>query len=73
MAGSARRRRGSLLLNYFFTPPLYTFTIAERENVLALVVFVAVAVAVSAVVDLAARRTRQAARGQRRGVRRWPP
>ena len=51
----------SLLLNYFFTPPLYAFTIAERENLLALLVFVAVAVAVSAVVDLAARRTRQAA------------
>ena len=53
---------GSLLLNYFFTPPVYTWTIAERENVLALVVFVAVAAAVSAVVDLAARRTREAAR-----------
>ncbi len=53
---------GSLLLNFFFTPPLYTWTIAERENILALAVFVAVAAAVSAVVDLAARRTRQAAR-----------
>ncbi|MGI8329292.1 DUF4118 domain-containing protein [Actinomadura scrupuli] len=53
---------GSLLLNYYFTPPLHEFTIAERENVLALVVFLAVAAAVSAVVDLAARRTRQAAR-----------
>jgi two-component system sensor histidine kinase KdpD len=52
---------GSLLLNYYFTPPLYRFTISERENFLALVVFLAVAVAVSAVVDLAARRTRQAA------------
>ena len=51
----------SLLLNYFFTPPLYAFTIAERENLLALIVFVAVAVAVSAAVDMAARRTRQAA------------
>jgi two-component system sensor histidine kinase KdpD len=53
---------GSLLLNYFFTPPVYTFTIAERENVLALVVFIIIGVAVSAVVDLAARRTREAAR-----------
>ncbi|MCW2886548.1 MAG: histidine kinase [Streptosporangiaceae bacterium] len=52
---------GSLLLNYYFSPPLYQFAIAERENVLALVVFLAVAAAVSAVVDLAARRTRQAA------------
>ncbi|HET8682584.1 MAG TPA: DUF4118 domain-containing protein [Micromonosporaceae bacterium] len=53
---------GFLLLNYFFTPPLHTWTIAERENVLALAVFVVIAVSVSAVVDIAARRTRQAAR-----------
>jgi len=52
----------SLLLNFYFIPPLYTFTIEQPNNVLALIVFVAVAVAVSAVVDLAARRTRQAAR-----------
>src|SRR5262245_5319526 len=49
-----------LLLNYYFTPPLYEFTVAERENVLALVVFLAIAVAVSATVDQAARRTREA-------------
>ena len=53
---------GSLLLNYYFTPPLHTFTIAETNNTLALAVFVVVAVLVSSVVDLAARRTRQAAR-----------
>ena len=53
---------GSLLLNYYFTPPFYRFTIAERENVLALAAFVVVGAAVSAVVDLAARRTREAAR-----------
>lgn len=53
---------GSLLLNYFFTPPLRTFTIAQRENVLALAVFILVGASVSAVVDLAARRTREAAR-----------
>ncbi|MEU8075352.1 sensor histidine kinase KdpD [Catellatospora citrea] len=52
----------SVLLNFFFTPPVHTFTIAERENVLALAVFILVAAAVSAVVDLAARRTREAAR-----------
>ncbi|NUT38310.1 MAG: sensor histidine kinase KdpD, partial [Hamadaea sp.] len=55
---------GFLLLNYFFTPPLYEWTIAERENLLALLVFVFVAVAVSATVDLAARRTREAARAR---------
>jgi two-component system sensor histidine kinase KdpD len=53
---------GSLLLNYYFTPPLHTFTISERNNVLALGVFIIVAALVSSVVDLAARRTRQAAR-----------
>ena len=53
---------GSLLLNYFFAPPLHRFTIRETNNVLALGVFVVVAVLVSSVVDLAARRTRQAAR-----------
>jgi two-component system, OmpR family, sensor histidine kinase KdpD len=53
---------GSLLLNYYFTPPIYRFTIAEWENALALAAFVLVGGAVSAVVDLAARRTREAAR-----------
>jgi len=53
---------GSLLLNYYFTPPIHRFTISETNNVLALVVFVAVGLVVSTVVDAAARRTRQAAR-----------
>ncbi|WP_229402134.1 sensor histidine kinase [Micromonospora okii] len=53
---------GSLLLNWFFTPPFRTLTIAEGDNLLALGVFVVVAVAVSGVVDVAARRTREAAR-----------
>src|SRR5215469_11816596 len=53
---------GSLFLNYYFTPPLYTFTIAQVNNALALIIFVAVGVVVSRVVDTAARRTKQAAR-----------
>ncbi|MER5326740.1 sensor histidine kinase, partial [Streptosporangium roseum] len=53
---------GSLLLNYFFTPPVHTLTISDPENLFALVVFVLVAVAVSGIVDVAARRTREAAR-----------
>jgi two-component system sensor histidine kinase KdpD len=52
---------GSLLLNFYFTPPIHRFTIDHQENVLALVVFLAVAVAVSATVDRAARRSREAA------------
>ena len=38
---------GSLLLNYYFTPPVHQFTIAEANNWLALGVFVAVGLAVS--------------------------
>ncbi|HEY1974325.1 MAG TPA: DUF4118 domain-containing protein, partial [Pseudonocardia sp.] len=55
---------GGLLLNYFLTPPLYTFTIADRENVITLVAMVVVAVAVALVVDRAARRADQAARAR---------
>ena len=53
---------GSLLLNYYFTPPIHKWTIAEANNVVALGAFVVVALLVSSVVDLAARRTKQAAR-----------
>ena len=52
----------SLLLNYYFTPPIHQWTIAEANNALALGVFVAVGLVVSWVVDIAARRTKQAAR-----------
>ena len=55
---------GALLLNYFLTPPVHSFTIAERENVITLVVMVMVAVAVALVVDRAARRAEQAARAR---------
>ncbi|MEE1670232.1 sensor histidine kinase KdpD [Streptomyces sp. WAC07094] len=53
---------GSLLLNWFFTPPVHTLTIADPENIVAIVIFVGVALSVASVVDLAARRTHQAAR-----------
>ena len=52
----------SLLLNYYFTPPIHRWTIAERDNVIALIAFILVAATVSGVVDLAARRSQQAAR-----------
>ena len=52
----------SLLLNYYFAPPLHTFTISEPSNILALVIFLLIAVLVSQVVDLAARRSVLAAR-----------
>ena len=52
----------SLLLNWYFTQPLHTLTIAEPRNMLALLLFVTVAVTVSSVVHLAARRQVLAAR-----------
>jgi two-component system, OmpR family, sensor histidine kinase KdpD len=51
----------SLLLNYYFIHPLHRWTIAERNNALALAVFIAVGGIVATVVDLAARRTSEAA------------
>ncbi|GAA3474134.1 DUF4118 domain-containing protein [Nonomuraea roseola] len=53
---------GFALLNWFFTAPVHTLTISAPENLLALVIFVLVAAMVSTVVDLAARRTREASR-----------
>ncbi|HEU5332700.1 MAG TPA: ATP-binding protein [Actinocrinis sp.] len=52
---------GSLLLNYFFIPPVHTFTIGQANNVIALVAFAVVALTVASVVDLAIRQTRRAA------------
>lgn len=46
----------SQLLNYYFTPPLHTFAIDKRDHLLALGVFVLVALAVSVLVEQAARR-----------------
>lgn len=48
------------LLNFFFTPPLRTLTIADPENAFAIAIFIVVGIAVASVVDLAARRTAQA-------------
>ncbi|GHB71116.1 sensor histidine kinase [Streptomyces cirratus] len=53
---------GSLLLNYYFAPPLHRLTISDPKNIVAISVFFGVAVAVASVVDTAARRTQQAAR-----------
>ncbi|MGW7458452.1 DUF4118 domain-containing protein [Streptomyces sp. NPDC054797] len=53
---------GSLLLNYYFAPPLHRFTVSDPRNIVAISVFFGIAVSVASVVDLAARRTHQAAR-----------
>ena len=55
---------GSLLLNWFFTPPFGTLTIDRPEQAFSLVVFVLVAVSVASVVDQAARQSQQAARAR---------
>jgi two-component system sensor histidine kinase KdpD len=55
---------GSLVANWFFTPPEGTLTIAQPANAFALAISVVMAVAVSTVVHLAAQRRREAARSQ---------
>jgi two-component system, OmpR family, sensor histidine kinase KdpD len=53
---------GSLFLNYYFTPPLYTFTISDPNNALAIAAFLVMAATVASIVDFAARRSKLAAR-----------
>jgi two-component system sensor histidine kinase KdpD len=55
---------GTLVLNWFFTPPFGTLWIDSSEQVVVLVVFLVVAAAVSWVVGVAARRTAEAARAR---------
>ncbi|HSN07000.1 MAG TPA: sensor histidine kinase KdpD [Candidatus Angelobacter sp.] len=52
----------SLLANFFFVPPVGTFTISEPENAFAIVVFVLVAGVVATIVDRSASRAAVAAR-----------
>jgi two-component system sensor histidine kinase KdpD len=48
----------ALCLNYFFLPPLYTFTIADPRNVFALFAFLAAAILIGRLSSLARQRTR---------------
>lgn len=52
----------NLLINFFFVPPYHTFRVASGDNVITLVVSVAVAITVSVAMDLAARQRAEAAR-----------
>ncbi|WP_284988922.1 ATP-binding protein [Arthrobacter sp. efr-133-TYG-120] len=54
----------SLLVNFFSIPPVGTLTISDPENIIALLVFVGVSAAVAAVVDVSARRSKEAARAR---------
>jgi two-component system sensor histidine kinase KdpD len=49
-----------LLTNWYFTPPIHTFTIEDPENIAALVVFVVSALAASVLVDRIGTRSREA-------------
>jgi two-component system, OmpR family, sensor histidine kinase KdpD len=55
---------GFLLLNWFFAPPIHTFTISNGRDALALVSFLVVAGVISALVDLATRRRDDALRAR---------
>src|SRR5262245_61667147 len=54
----------ALLLNFFFINPLYTLSVADPVAVLALLLFLVVAVSVASVVELAERRRTEASRAQ---------
>jgi two-component system, OmpR family, sensor histidine kinase KdpD len=56
---------GALLLNYFFIPPVHTLDVASGADLCALLVFTLTAVAVSSVVDAAARRREEARSAER--------
>ena len=53
-----------LSANFYFTPPIHRWTIDEGQNVVALVVFLGVALVVSRFVDAAAQRAGEAARAR---------
>ena len=54
----------SLLVNWWFVDPKHTFTISQGENLVSLVVFIAVALTVGAFVDLSAQRSLEARRAR---------
>jgi two-component system, OmpR family, sensor histidine kinase KdpD len=53
-----------LLINWYFTPPVHTFTISSAENIVSLIVFLAVALLVSALTDRVTRRSFESRRSQ---------
>jgi K+-sensing histidine kinase KdpD len=60
--GLAAAAASDLLLNWFFVPPVHTLAVERGDNLIALLVYVLVAVTVSLAVDLAARQRAAAAR-----------
>ncbi|HEX4866049.1 MAG TPA: ATP-binding protein [Acidimicrobiales bacterium] len=53
---------GFLAVNWYFTPPIHTWSIAEGENAFALLAYLLTAAIVSGLVAVATRRTAEAAR-----------
>jgi K+-sensing histidine kinase KdpD len=53
-----------LLANFFLIPPYHTLAVEDRDSIIALLVFLLVAVTVSVLVDVAARRQAAAARSE---------
>lgn len=64
-AGLVSSGLGFLALNYFFTEPLHTFGVASREDVVALVVFLVVALIVGSLVARAVDERDRATRRER--------
>jgi len=60
--GLAAAAASDLLLNWFFVPPFHTLAVDRRDNVVALLVYVLVALVVSVAVVLAARQRAAAVR-----------
>jgi two-component system sensor histidine kinase KdpD len=53
------------LLNYYFIPPIHTFTISEHNNLIALIIFFFVAFLIASLVESSARRQREALRASK--------
>jgi two-component system sensor histidine kinase KdpD len=54
----------ALLINYFFVEPVHTLDVADGDQAVSLVIFIAVAAAVSGAVEIAVRRARAAERAR---------
>ena len=53
------------LLNFYFIPPIHTFTIAEHNNLIALLIFLFVAFLIASLVERSSRREREALRASK--------
>jgi K+-sensing histidine kinase KdpD len=64
VAGVATAIASFLLANFFLTPPYHTLVVETGDSIITLLVFLVVAVTVSVLVDVAARRQAAAARSE---------